>query len=87
MADMTYTYKIKKAQGIIPVFVAATVAGNPGQVEFFCPYCAKYHRHGAGDGNFEGHHSAHCTPESPLSKTGYYLITEKRSRSKILQRL
>ena len=84
MADTNYTYKIKKAQGITPVFVATAVVDNLAQVEFFCPYCAKYHRHGAGDGGFEGHRSAHCTPETPLSMSSYYLITEKRSRSRIL---
>jgi hypothetical protein len=86
MADTNYTYKIKKTQGITPVFVAKAVAGNPSQVEFFCPYCTKYHRHGAAGGDFEGHRTAHCLGETPLSKTGYYLIAEKRSRSKILQR-
>lgn len=85
MANVNYTYKIKNARGTTPIFVASVAADNPNQVEFFCPYCTEYHRHGAAGGDFEGHRSAHCLDESPLSKTGYYLITEKRSRSKILQ--
>lgn len=85
MTAVSFTYKIKNARGTTPVFVATLVAGNSGQVEFFCPYCTKYHRHGTSGGDFEGHRSAHCVAETPLSKTGYYLIAEKRSHSKILQ--
>jgi len=86
MVDTAYTYKIHKERGVTPVFVATIVANEPNKVEFFCPYCTKYHRHGFGADNFEGHRSAHCTGTTPLSKTGYYLVAEKRSRSKILLR-
>jgi hypothetical protein len=86
MKDMSYTHQVKGYSGKVPVFVANAVSDNSDQVEFFCLYCVKYHRHGADGGNFEGHRSAHCAFETPLTKTGYILISEKRSRSKILQK-
>jgi hypothetical protein len=85
MIHISYTQQIKEYRGKVPVFVATEVAENPSQVEFFCPYCIKYHRHGAGSGDFEGHRSAHCTFETPLTKTGYALVSKKRSNSKVLQ--
>lgn len=79
-------YEIKKYRGKTPVFVAVPI-GN-GQVEFFCPFCVKYHRHGWAGGDFEGSRTADCEygNGSPLHETNYILITEKHSRSKVLSR-
>lgn len=53
----------------IPIF-RAEQAGSQWKV--WCPYCSKYHVHGAG----EGHVCAHC-PDGPLRATGYYLLPPK----------
>lgn len=48
------------------------------QVEVWCPFCKKYHLHGADEGLKKGiksHRVAHCF-DSPLSRTGYFLQLE-----------
>ncbi|MHA1410487.1 MAG: hypothetical protein ACTSQY_09335 [Candidatus Odinarchaeia archaeon] len=40
---------------------------------FPCPYCKTKHSHGCG----EGHRQAHCSGDSPLKETGYYLKLKK----------
>jgi hypothetical protein len=46
------------------------------QWHFRCPYCRKDHYHGAG----EGHRNAHCYDETPVSKTGYYVVLRSEQR-------
>jgi len=44
-----------------------------GGMEFYCPFCRDYHRHGRG----EGHRGAHCTSEqSPFKATGYIITLD-----------
>jgi hypothetical protein len=52
----------------VPVVFCERTPSN--SFRFFCPYCNKYHYHGAA----EGHVLAHCIAEdSPLLTTGYVL--------------
>ncbi len=54
----------------IPILLA--IADGEGRLSAWCPYCAKMHHHGQGD----GHRVAHCNdPGSPFQKTGYILKT------------
>lgn len=50
----------------VPTFICERHGNN--QVRFWCPFCHKYHYHGAT----EGHRVAHCT-KGPMQETGYYL--------------
>ncbi len=60
-----------------PTAFAERVRTAQGDVfRFFCPYCGRYHTHGAG----EGHVVAHCIAEdSPLHETGYFLTEVETS--------
>jgi hypothetical protein len=58
----------------IPVVLCEVVA--PSRLhgveswQFWCPFCARYHTHGAA----RGHRVAHCSDSSsPFYKTGYVL--------------
>ncbi len=49
---------------------------RPCILAFWCPYCDTHHRHGwdaRDNGNHWEHRVAHCPPESPLHKDGYYI--------------
>lgn len=80
MKDISLTSQIKEDRGKVPTYIAELTAAN--QIKFWCPYCIKYHLHGAGKNNdaIEGHRVAHCTIECPNTKFGYYLITKERAR-------
>ncbi len=60
----------------IPVFLCAK-NGKENQLIFACPYCLKEHRHGAEGGRLKQyeltHRVAHCSDDTPLRKTGYYI--------------
>lgn len=59
---------LKKEKGYPILFAFET--NTKGHLSAWCPYCAKFHNHGAG----EGHRIAHCTEEhSPFKQTGYIL--------------
>lgn len=50
--------------------LAAFDRNEKGFLSAWCPFCARWHHHGQG----EGHKVAHCTePDSPLKSTGYVL--------------
>jgi hypothetical protein len=63
---------------------------NGDELSFWCPFCLRYHYHGAGGepsrrGGFlnYGHRVAHCvSPRSPFRATGYYLKAKPRSNGK-----
>lgn len=80
MTSRSLTSLIGKQVGDIPVFIAES-CGN-GQVKFWCPFCCKYHFHGdCGGGDWEGLRTSHCKSDnSPLGKTGYYIVTIERAR-------
>lgn len=54
-----------------PVLMAEEIieGGKVVQWKAWCPFCVRYHWHGA----IEGHREAHCDPKSPFSETGYIL--------------
>jgi hypothetical protein len=65
----------------LPVVLCEKVApSRPGEVwtwKFWCPFCARYHTHGAG----YGHRVAHCGDHrSPFYETGYVLKLDRRRR-------
>lgn len=49
-------------------------------VTFWCPYCRRWHTHGALSDELEigrdlGHRVAHCfDPKSPYDRSGYHLV-------------
>jgi hypothetical protein len=48
----------------------------------FCPYCDRWHLHGAEDElppTRPMHRQAHCSAGSPLLKRGYYVATWKKA--------
>lgn len=49
-----------------------------GGLEFWCPFCKKWHIHGRG----EGHRVAHCEPSSPYYEHGYILKMMNRAELK-----
>lgn len=79
MESKNLTKLIGEQIGKIPVFVAEPC--GDGQVKFWCPFCYKHHFHGdCNDGDWEGHRVSHCKfDDSPLDKTGYYIVTAKRA--------
>jgi hypothetical protein len=56
----------------LPIFKCQPIGS--GIWRFWCPYCARYHDHGAEP----GHRVAHCTTESPLKDGGYELLLDER---------
>jgi hypothetical protein len=68
----------KKEMVVMPILLAeAAEAGSGGPIRAWCPYCAKYHYHGTGD----GHRVAHCM-EGPFKDRGYYLLTPSTDSDK-----
>ena len=63
-----------------------TLIGYPTEivysVQVWCPYCMKWHTHGAKN----GHRVAHCTINTPFSGTGYYIKMLPRAGLKRLLR-
>lgn len=58
-----------RVKTVYPV-LAAVERNAEGHLSAWCPFCRRWHHHGAG----EGHRVAHCiNPESPFHKTGYIL--------------
>lgn len=55
----------------VPVIKALPRINNISGFMFWCPWCKKWHVHGAG----EGHRNAHCHKGSgsPFIETGYIL--------------
>jgi hypothetical protein len=49
-----------------------------GQWRFWCPFCKKWHYHGAEP----GHRVAHCGSDSPFRETGYILRLKKRGEKR-----
>lgn len=69
----------RRKDGNIPILLAIT--DSDGHLSAWCPFCAKMHRHGSG----EGHRVAHCAdPESPYKKSGYVLRDVTKWLSKLL---
>ncbi len=59
----------------LPVVLCESVSAATWR--FWCPFCRKYHTHGAG----EGHRAAHCINlASPFVATGYLVRLAPRSR-------
>ena len=58
------------------------------QFEVWCPFCKKYHLHGADEELKTGkksHRVAHCSKTgSSFSITGYFLQLEKRIKGQLL---
>ena len=53
-------------------------------IAVWCPYCRKHHYHGwdhIQDKDADAsHRCAHCSPESPLFDSGYYITIEPKRR-------
>jgi len=58
-----------------PVLLAKPIHRENGiSWEVWCPYCDRFHYHGAT----EGHRVAHCAPETPFSDLGYIIKKDRR---------
>ena len=66
--------------GRIPIMTV--LLNSKVQVQFYCPFCFRYHFHGCDSNLRKGklsHRSSHCENEY-LSKHGYYLkLASKKS--------
>lgn len=59
----------------MPVFLCDKVGST---WQFWCPFCLKYHTHGA----VRGHRVAHCIAQnSPFIETGYILESRQKIKT------
>ena len=55
----------------MPMFKCFPREQDTRMLQFWCPFCRKFHKHGRGP----GHRAAHCVgTSSPLNKTGYIVV-------------
>ena len=68
---MTRLRDIAPADDGVPILIGEPITELSWRA--WCPYCRRYHIHGAG----EGHRVAHCLDDaSPFDGTGYYLVSQ-----------
>lgn len=78
-------------------FVAPTISKMPvvkcervfvddgtGLLQFWCPFCRRYHVHGGGKnpGDGDGHRAAHCHERSSPFLASGYILKEIRKRAR-----
>ena len=72
---------LEEEEKMFPVVKALPRIDGVDGLMFWCPFCKRWHLHGAG----EGHRAAHCfNEESPLDKRGYVLKALTKTEMKKL---
>ena len=76
---ISFRRAMRKLEKEYPVFKCFPREDGIYFLQFWCPYCKKWHRHGMGS----GHRVAHCGEETPLRERGY--IIEPYTKGELLR--